>query len=81
MKRTEINFLEKDVAEKWGISQSYLSQLLSGRRNLGWEKCKRIGPLLSVEPAQLKDAPPHMWRYYVYLTIFSEHPKKRLTKT
>jgi hypothetical protein len=45
-------------AKELGLSGPFLSQVLSGERNFGWEQSKRIAAVIGCDPAVLKDATP-----------------------
>jgi len=59
-----MRFKQKDIAEKVGISKSYISQLLSGDRRPAWKMAKRLAncTCTSIElwmegsPEQIKSA-------------------------
>lgn len=56
MAQTKIR--QKDIAERFGLSRSFISELFSGKKRLGEETCKQLAPKLKTKWWILRDAGP-----------------------
>jgi transcriptional regulator with XRE-family HTH domain len=56
------NIKQKMLSEMANVSQSMLSQILSGKRRSGWKTAKRLASVTGSTPEQWLEAPPDILR-------------------
>ena len=49
----ELGLSQKDVAERLGVTQSYVSQILSGHRRPGLDSLEEFAEVLGIKPEDL----------------------------
>jgi transcriptional regulator with XRE-family HTH domain len=53
---------QKEIAKVFGVTDSCISQLLSGKRGLTWPRAKEWAAKLKIRPSFLMDADPEKLR-------------------